>query len=116
MYKIVDLLLNFNTGKKINLKREPVIQGVEPSNEEKATYPVRKNDTLETIGNKTGNSWTEIYELNRKILNNNPNKIHPGQELLIPDPHDHSALINHPVIQARVQANIAKQQASEYSR
>jgi LysM repeat protein len=93
-------------------KQQMRARDIEPSNEEKATYPVHQNDTLEIIGKKTGHPWTEIYELNRKILNNNPNKIHPGQELLLPEPHDHSALINHP-------ANIAKQQTlqtSEYTR
>lgn len=97
------------------LKNQSSVREIEPSIEEKANYTVELNDTLATIGKKTGHPWTEIYELNRKILNNNPNKIYPGQELLIPDPHDHAALINHPVVQARIQANIAKQQVSEYS-
>jgi LysM repeat protein len=100
-------------------KKQSIVRGIEPSIEEKANYTVELNDTLAMIGKKTGHPWTEVYALNKNILKNNPDKIYPGQELLIPDPHDHATLINHPVVQARIQANIAKQQAlqtSEYTR
>ena len=82
------------------------------------TYTVQQNDTLTMIGKKTGHTWTEIYALNKDILKNNPDKIYPGQQLLIPDLHDHTVLINHPVVQARIEANIANQQSlntSEYT-
>ncbi|HEY9278370.1 MAG TPA: LysM domain-containing protein [Methylotenera sp.] len=114
------LITNINTTQEDHgIKKQPIVRGIEPSIEEKANYTVALNDTLAMIGKKTGHPWTEIYALNKNILKNNPDKIYPGQELLIPDPHDHAALINHPVVQARIQANMAKQQAlqtSEYMR
>jgi len=88
---------------------------IEPSNEEKAIYTVQKNDTLTMIREKTGAAWTEIIALNKNILKNNPDRIYPGQELLIPEAQDHAALINHPVVQARIQANIANKQKSDYT-
>lgn len=99
-----------------NIKNKPpALKNIEPSNEEKATYTVRQNDTLTMIGKKTGAEWTEILALNKNTLKNNPDRIYPGQELLIPEAQDHAALINHPVVQARIQANIAKQQESDNS-
>lgn len=96
-------------------KPENSSRGIEPSNEEKATYTVRQNDTLTMIGQKTGYAWTEILALNKNTLKNNPDRIYPGQELLIPEAQEHAALINHPVVQARIQANIANQQKSDYT-
>jgi nucleoid-associated protein YgaU len=90
------------------------VPGYEQSNEEKATYTVRAEDTLDIIGKKTGHTWAEIFALNKSTLKNNPDKIYPGQELLIPD--DHAALINNPVVQARIREIMAKQQASESTR
>lgn len=47
------------------------------------TYTVVSGDNLTKIGEKYGISWQQIYEANRDILND-PDKIHPGQELKIP--------------------------------
>lgn len=101
------------------LINHPAVEPTINVNEEEAIYTVQQNDTLAMIAKNTGHSWTKIYDLNKNILKNNPDKIHPGQQLLIPDQHDHAALINHPIVQARIQANIANQQAlqtSEYTR
>lgn len=101
-----------------NIKQQEPDREIKSPNEVRSTYPVQKNDTLEKIGKKTDHAWTEIYELNKNTLKNNPHKIYPGQQLLLPVPHNHTALINHPVVQARIQANIANQQSlntSEYT-
>ena len=95
-------------------EKDLAIPGYQQSNEEKATYVVRAQDTLDIIGKKTGHTSAEIFALNQKTLKNNPDKIYPGQELLIPD--DHAALMNNPVVQARIREIMAKQQANEYTR
>jgi LysM repeat protein len=95
-------------------EKDLAIPGYQQSNEEKATYVVRAQDTLDIIGKKTGHTSAEIFALNQNTLKNNPDKIYPGQELLIPD--DHVALMNNPVVQARIREIMAKQQANEYTR
>jgi len=95
-------------------KKHAVTQKITPTIEEKANYTVQPNDTLAIIGKKTGHTWPEILEINKNTLKNNPDKVYPGQELLIPD--NHAALVNHPVVQARIREIIARQQASECSR
>jgi nucleoid-associated protein YgaU len=87
------------------------ISGYQKSNEEKATYIVETAETLDIIGKKTGHPWAEIFALNKNTLKNNPDKIYPGQELIIPDNHDHAALMNNPIVQARIRENMARQQA-----
>lgn len=85
------------------------IQDIKPSTEEKANYIVQTGDTLEKIGEKTGQPWTKILELNKRMLKNNPDKIYPDQQLLIPENRDHAALIHHPIVQARIRENMSKQ-------
>lgn len=48
------------------------------------TYTVRSGDTLSGIGSKYGVSWKKIYEANKSVIGNNPNRIYPGQTLTIP--------------------------------
>lgn len=48
-----------------------------------STYTVQAGDSLSKIGSKYGVSWKEIFEANRDKLDD-PDKIHPGQELTIP--------------------------------
>jgi len=95
-------------------EKDLVISGYQQSNEEKATYVVRAEDTLDIIGKKTGHTAAEIFALNKNTLKHNPDKIYPGQELLIPD--DHAALMNNPVVQARIREIMAKQQTNDYTR
>jgi len=89
-------------------------QKIKPSIEEKANYTVQPNDTLAIIGRKTGHTWLEILALNKNTLKNNPDLIYPGQELRIPD--NHAALLNHPIVQARIRENLAILQRQEYTR
>ena len=48
-----------------------------------STYTVQSGDNLSKIGAHYGISWQKIYDANRDKLDN-PDKIFPGQELVIP--------------------------------
>ena len=48
------------------------------------TYTVQSGDNLSKIGKQYGVSWNAIFEANRDKLSD-PDKIHPGQELTIPE-------------------------------
>jgi len=54
------------------------------------TYTVQSGDSLSKIGSKYGVSWQTIFEANRDKLDN-PDLIHPGQELTIPQADGESA-------------------------
>ncbi len=47
------------------------------------SYTVQAGDSLSKIGSHYGVSWQKIFEANRDKLDD-PDKIHPGQELTIP--------------------------------
>jgi len=50
-------------------------------------YTVKKGDNLWNIAKKfygSGGRYTEIYEANRGVIGNNPNRIYPGQTIIIP--------------------------------
>ncbi|WP_160279997.1 LysM peptidoglycan-binding domain-containing protein [Methylotenera sp. G11] len=83
-------------------------QDIKPAGRERTLYTVQQNDTLSMIGKKTGHTWMEIFALNKNILKNEPDRIYPGQELRIPNNHEHIALMEHPVIKAQILANLAK--------
>ncbi|HEX8287958.1 MAG TPA: LysM peptidoglycan-binding domain-containing protein [Pyrinomonadaceae bacterium] len=48
-----------------------------------STYTVQAGDSLSKIGTRFGVGWKEIFEANRDKLDD-PDKIYPGQELVIP--------------------------------
>jgi nucleoid-associated protein YgaU len=53
------------------------------------TYTVASGDTLWAIAKKhlgAGNRWPEIYEKNRGVIGDNPDRIKPGQVLALPEP------------------------------
>lgn len=55
--------------------------------EQTRTYTVKKGDCLWNIAQKLlgkGSRWTEIYNLNKKVIGSNPNLIYPGQVYVIP--------------------------------
>lgn len=47
------------------------------------TYTVKKGDTLSSIAKKYNMNWKELYDKNKDIIGNNPNKIYVGQILKI---------------------------------
>lgn len=48
-------------------------------------YTVEAGDNLSTIARKFGlDGWESLYQLNRTVIGNDPNLIHPGQHLIIP--------------------------------
>ena len=48
------------------------------------TYTVKSGDTLSKIGQHHGVAWREIYEANKDVIGDNPDRILPGQTLRIP--------------------------------
>jgi nucleoid-associated protein YgaU len=48
------------------------------------TYTVKSGDTLSEIGQQHGVAWRVIYEANKDVIGDNPDKIRPGQTLRIP--------------------------------
>lgn len=68
---------------------EAVVENVKEAPGQKAgrTYTVKSGDTLWAIAEKmygSGGKYMKIFEANTSILKN-PDKIFPGQELVIPD-------------------------------
>ena len=66
---------------------EEVFQKLEVKNEDYSTYKVKKRESLWRIAIKLlkdGKRWIDIYDLNREIIGDDPDKIYPGQKLLIP--------------------------------
>ena len=51
---------------------------------EEQTYTVESGDTLSKIGQHHGVAWREIYEANKDVIGDDPDKIFPGQQLRIP--------------------------------
>ena len=48
------------------------------------TYTVKGGDSLSKIGQHHGVAWREIYEANKDVIGDNPDRILPGQSLRIP--------------------------------
>jgi LysM repeat protein len=111
--KLAETSTTIKIAQENDIRQQASTSDTKPSNAVKSTYPVQQNDTLGKIGKKTGHPWTELYKLNQELLKNNPDKIYPGQEQLIPDPHHHASLINHPVVQAQILANLAAHYAKQ---
>ena len=68
-------------------QEEEVFQKLEVKNEDYSTYKVKKRESLWRIAIKLlkdGKRWIDIYDLNREIIGDDPDKIYPGQKLLIP--------------------------------
>lgn len=52
-------------------------------NNNKIKYTVKKGDTLSSIAKKYNISWKELYNKNKDVIGDNPNKIYVGQILTI---------------------------------
>lgn len=88
--KDINFTLEFKEYRRVKIKNT----GVEGEGEtqrphkevEGTTYIVVKGDNLSKIAkNLTGNSanWREIYNQNKEAIGDNPNRIYPGQQLII---------------------------------
>jgi hypothetical protein len=49
-----------------------------------STYTVQPGDTLWDIGQRLGVDWRRLYEANRQVIGPDPNRIRPGQVLVLP--------------------------------
>ena len=59
-----------------------------PPPKQATTYTVVSGDTLWAIAKKhlgEGKRWPEIYDQNKAVIGDNPDRIKPGQVLTIPD-------------------------------
>lgn len=62
--------------------------GAAPPPRAARTYTVASGDTLWAIAKKelgAGTRWPELYEKNRGVIGDNPDRIKPGQVLTIPE-------------------------------
>jgi nucleoid-associated protein YgaU len=57
---------------------------IDVSAPEGTVYTVQSGDSLTKIGSHHGVSWQAIYEANKDLIGDNPDVIHPGQQLTIP--------------------------------
>ncbi len=49
------------------------------------TYTVQPGDTLSGIAEKLGlGGWQRLYEVNAGVIGGNPDRIYPGQVLVVP--------------------------------
>lgn len=72
---------NDNSNKNISDSKDQV---KENSKEKKTiTYTVKSGDSLSSIAKKYKTTWQTIYKNNKTIIGSNPNKIYPGQKLVI---------------------------------
>ena len=60
-----------------------------PAGEKEAkSYTIKSGDTLSDIAQEQlgdANRWKEIYEMNKDVIGDNPDMIHPGKKLKLPD-------------------------------
>jgi nucleoid-associated protein YgaU len=58
-----------------------------PAGADGETYTVQKGDSLSKIAKHhlgDANAWRKIYDANKSVIGDNPDKIFPGQKLKIP--------------------------------
>ena len=70
---------------------EQVNEGGGGGGEGARTYTVAKGDTLSHIAREfygKAGRWQAIYDANREVIGDNPDKIYPGQVLRIPASED----------------------------
>lgn len=78
-----------NSSNNIDSGSRPASKTTDTSTNSEQTkiYTVKKGDCLWSIAQKLlgkGSRWTEIYDLNKKVIGSDPNLIYPGQVLVIP--------------------------------
>jgi LysM repeat protein len=79
-YQYVKVKTSASTG--IQVEAESRQTATKPS---PTTYTVKSGDCLSAIAKKLGLSgWDSLYSSNKKLIGTNPNRIYPGQKLVIP--------------------------------
>ncbi|MGG3842671.1 LysM peptidoglycan-binding domain-containing protein, partial [Anoxybacillus kestanbolensis] len=74
--------VNSYSKKSSKMAQRPPKQETKPK-----TYTVRPGDTLWSISMKfykTGSKVDAIHQANKKVIGKDPNKIYPGQKLVLP--------------------------------
>lgn len=59
-----------------------------PADKEAKSYTIKGGDTLSDIAQEQlgdANRWKEIYEMNKDVIGDNPDTIHPGKKLKLPE-------------------------------
>ncbi len=54
------------------------------------SYTIKDGDNRSDLAQEQlgdANRWKEIYELNKDVIGDNPDMIHPGQKLTLPEEH-----------------------------
>jgi nucleoid-associated protein YgaU len=54
-----------------------------PTVQQVRTYVVQAGDTLSGIAHRYGITWQALYFVNREVIGSDPDKIIPGQRLVI---------------------------------
>lgn len=78
---------NTSTAKKVVPPTTSAPRAPGPTQPKKRTYTVVRGDCLWKIAKRflgNGLRWTEIYNLNKKVIGKNPNLIYPGQVFVLP--------------------------------
>lgn len=92
----------------------PNPQPPKPANPQPAgRYTVVKGDTLSAIAARHGTSWQAVYAANKSVIGPDPNKIFPGQVLVIPNgatpaPVKPSMPVNYIIVRGDTNGAIAK--------
>lgn len=68
---------------EVQNKVNQLLGGGNNSSDSAVYYTVKSGDSLSSIAAKYGMSWRTIYNNNKNIIGNNPNKIYVGQKLRI---------------------------------
>ena len=78
--------ISFTEDRKVNVPQQIAASSNNGAANTSNVSEVRKGDCLSKIAKKlTGNeaNWRKIYADNKKVIGSNPNKIYPGQKLII---------------------------------
>ena len=74
-------------GNQYKAREYTVVPGSEKVAEGK-TYTIKSGDTLSDIAQEQlgdANRWNEIYKMNKDVIGDDPDMIHPGKKLKLPE-------------------------------
>lgn len=79
----VNELVRLNNIKNPNLIYPGQVLKLPSSSVEPTIYVVQAGDNLSKIAKKFNTNWKTIYNKNKNVIGSNPNRIYPGQKLVI---------------------------------